>query len=198
MSRGVFFVALGASGLGQDAAATDWAQFRGPAGQGISSNRGLPVTWSADRNIVWKVSLPGPGGSSPVVFQDSMLLTSYSGYAVPGATGGDLDALTRQVICLQRNSGAIVWKKDLPAVQPEQAKVRDHGYASNTPLADADRLYVFFGASGVFAFSHDKEPSSGAPTLVPRCMNGAPRRRPCCIGTWSSSMPPWKATRWWL
>ncbi len=150
-----FSVALGASGLGQDAATTDWLQFRGPAGQGISSNRGLPVTWSADRNIVWKVSLPGPGGSSPVVFQDHIYLTSYSGYAVPGAGSGDLSALTRQVICLQRNSGAILWKKDLPAVQPEQAKVRDHGYASNTPLADADRLYVFLGASGVFAFSHD-------------------------------------------
>jgi len=45
--------------------------------------------------------------------------------------------------------------RDVPAVQPEQSKVRDHGYASSTPLADADRLYVFFGKSGVFAFSHE-------------------------------------------
>lgn len=148
-------IAMGSSVRGQDSAVTDWVQFRGPAGQGISSNRGLPVTWSPDRNIVWKVSLPGPGGSSPVVFKDHIYLTSYSGYAVPGAGSGDLNALSRQVVCLQRHSGAILWKKDLPAVQPEQAKVRDHGYASNTPLADADRLYVFFGASGVFAFSHD-------------------------------------------
>jgi outer membrane protein assembly factor BamB len=151
----LFLTAMGSSVLGQDVRSTDWVQFRGPAGQGVSTNRGLPVTWSPDRNIVWKVSLPGPGGSSPVVFRDHIYLTSYSGYAVPGANSGDLNALTRHVVCLQRNTGAILWKKDIPAVQPEQAKVRDHGYASSTPLADADRLYVFLGASGVFAFDHD-------------------------------------------
>jgi outer membrane protein assembly factor BamB len=151
----LFPIAMGAQVLGQDTFTTDWLQFRGPAGQGISSNRGLPVTWSADRNIVWKAALPGPGGSSPVVFRDHIYLTSYSGYAVPGTSSGDLNALTRQVVCLQRKDGSILWKKDLPAVQPEQAKVRDHGYASNTPLADADRLYVFLGASGVFAFDHE-------------------------------------------
>jgi outer membrane protein assembly factor BamB len=43
----------------------------------------------------------------------------------------------------------------VPAAQPEEAKVRDHGYASSTPLAEPDRLYVFFGKSGVFAFDHD-------------------------------------------
>jgi hypothetical protein len=43
----------------------------------------------------------------------------------------------------------------VPAAQPEEVKVRDHGYASSTPLADADRLYVFFGKSGVLAFDHD-------------------------------------------
>ena len=48
----------------------------------------------------------------------------------------------------------MLWKQEVPAVQPEQAKVRDHGYASSTPLADPDRLYVFLGRSGVFAFSH--------------------------------------------
>ena len=82
-------------------------------------------------------------------------MTCYSGYAVPGSPGGDLSALQRHVLCLQRADGKILWKKDVPAAQPEQAKVRDHGYASSTPLADADRLYVFFGKSGVFAFSHD-------------------------------------------
>jgi hypothetical protein len=82
-------------------------------------------------------------------------VTCYSGYAVPGSSGGDVSALQRHVLCLQRTDGKILWKKDVPAAQPEQAKVRDHGYASSTPLADPDRLYVFLGKSGVFAFSHD-------------------------------------------
>lgn len=134
--------------------AADWPQFRGPAGQGISLAQGLPVTWAADQGIAWKTALPGPGGSSPVVFGDRIYLTCYTGYAVPGAPGGDLGALVRHVVALRRTDGQILWKREVPASQPEQAKVRDHGYASSTPLADADRVYVFFGRSGVFAFDH--------------------------------------------
>jgi hypothetical protein len=137
------------------AGAGEWPQFRGPSGMGVSMNKGLPTTWSADQNIVWKMPLPGPGASSPIVSGEHIYVTCYSGYAVPGSTGGDVGALQRHVLCLQRADGKILWKKDVPAAQPEQAKVRDHGYASSTPVADVDALYVFFGRSGVFAFSHD-------------------------------------------
>ncbi|MHB1309341.1 MAG: outer membrane protein assembly factor BamB family protein, partial [Limisphaerales bacterium] len=139
------------------ATAVAWSQFRGPTGQGISQGKGLPVTWSADQNLVWKSPLPGPGGSSPIVHGDRLYLTSYTGYAVPGSTGGDLAALRRHLLCLDRADGKSLWTQDVPAAQPEEEKVRDHGYASSTPLADADRVYVFFGKSGVFAFSHDGE-----------------------------------------
>jgi len=135
--------------------ADDWRQFRGPGGQGVAPAKGLPATWSSDQNMLWKTALPGPGGSSPVVLGDHIYVTCYSGYAVPGSPGGDVNALERQVLCLQRADGTILWRKDVPAAHPEQLKVRDHGYASSTPLADPDRLYVFFGKSGVFAFSHD-------------------------------------------
>jgi outer membrane protein assembly factor BamB len=143
----------GALALGHGA--EDWSRFRGPGGQGISRGGALPEKWSATENMVWKTEMPGPGGSSPVVAGEKIFLTCYSGHAVPGATGGDVGALQRQVVCVNRADGRILWKKDVPAAQPEQAKVRDHGYASSTPLADAERLYVFFGRSGVFAFSHD-------------------------------------------
>jgi outer membrane protein assembly factor BamB len=135
--------------------AEDWHQFRGPDGQAISRNRALPTTWSATQNIVWRTELPGPGASSPIVLGERIYVTCFTGYAVPGSSGGDINALQRHVLCLQRTDGKILWQKDLPAAQPEQASVRDHGYASSTPLADADRLYVFLGKSGVFAFGHD-------------------------------------------
>ncbi len=135
-------------------AGPDWAQFRGAHGQGLSPSRGLPLTWSATEGIAWKTPLPGPGGSSPIVRGDRIFLTCYSGYAVPGEPGGDLDRLTRHVLCLNRADGKVLWQRDIQAVQPEETKVRDHGYASSTPLADADRLYVFCGKSGVLAFDH--------------------------------------------
>jgi outer membrane protein assembly factor BamB len=134
---------------------TEWRNFRGPGGQGINHAKGVPIKWSASENIAWKRPLPGPGGSSPIVFGDHIYVTSYSGYAASGSTNADMSSLKRHVICLNRADGAAVWQKDLLAELPEQAKVREHGYASSTPLADSDRLYVFFGKSGVFAFSHD-------------------------------------------
>jgi outer membrane protein assembly factor BamB len=137
------------------AGAEEWRQFRGPGGQAVSRQQGLPVTWGADQNIAWKIPLPGPGGSSPIVFGDRIYVTCYSGYAVPGSPAGELSALQRHVLCLQRADGKVLWKRDIPAAQPEQAKVRDHGYASSTPAADSERLYVFLGKSGVLAFDHD-------------------------------------------
>ena len=47
--------------------AADWARFRGPDGQGISPDKGLPVTWSETENVLWKTELPGAGTSSPIV-----------------------------------------------------------------------------------------------------------------------------------
>ena len=64
------------------ASAGDWRQFRGPDGQGVSSEKGLPVEWSAQKNIVWKVKLPGGGASSPVILGKRIFVTCYSGYGV--------------------------------------------------------------------------------------------------------------------
>lgn len=133
------------------ATAQDWTQFRGPA-QGVSAEKGLPTTWSAAQNVVWKTALPGAGTSSPIVVGDKIYLTAYSGFNVPGEPG-DMAALKRHLVCLDRKSGKLLWTKDVAAKGPEQAKIRDdHGYASSTPASDGKRLYCFFGKSGVKAF----------------------------------------------
>ena len=75
----------------------------------------------------------------------------------PGESRGDLKDLKRHLLCLNHSDGKLIWIREVTAALPEQEKVRDHGYASSTPVADADRVYVFFGKSGVFAFSHDGE-----------------------------------------
>ncbi len=136
-------------------ASRDWSAFRGPTGQGTSSEKDLPLTWSATENIAWKTEMPGPGASSPVVFGDRIYLTCYTGYFIPGESGGSLDQLKRHLIALRRRDGTIVWDRALPAKLPEESQIRDHGYAANTPAVDKDRIYAFFGKSGVFAFDHD-------------------------------------------
>jgi outer membrane protein assembly factor BamB len=134
--------------------AADWLQFRGPDGEGVSDETGLPTTWGEDENIVWKTKLPGAGTSSPIFVGDSILLTCYSGYNVPGQGGGDQEDLKRQVICLSREGGKLLWATEVPSKLPEQDRIRDdHGYASNTPVSDGKNVYVFFGKSGVLALN---------------------------------------------
>ncbi len=130
-----------------------WAQFRGPGGQGVSADKGLPVTWSAAQNLLWKTDLPGAGTSSPVVLGDRIYVACYSGFGIPGQPGSGTDQLKRHLVCLDRQGGKILWKREVAAAGPEQERIREeHGYASSTPVSDGERLYVFFGKAGVFSF----------------------------------------------
>lgn len=135
-------------------AAADWPQFRGPGGRGVGDDAAaVPTRWGPDEGIAWKAELPGPGASSPVLVGDRIYLTCYTGY---GDKGGDVAELKRHLVCLARADGKVRWTKPLPVRQPEQAKIREgHGYATNTPAADAERVYVFAGTAGVLAFDHD-------------------------------------------
>jgi outer membrane protein assembly factor BamB len=136
--------------------AADWPQFRGPTVSGVSAEKGLPTKWSAKEGIAWKTEIPGPGTSSPVFIGDRIYLTYYSGYNVPGKPKGEQSALRRHLLSLDRKTGKIKWDKEFEAKLPEQDNIRDgHGYASSTPAADGDRVYCFFGKSGVFAFDHN-------------------------------------------
>ncbi len=132
----------------------DWPNFRGPGKMGVSSAKGLPLSWSQSKNLIWKKELPGSGASSPVVWDDKIFLTSYTGYFVPGETGGSLDQLQRHVLALDRSTGKLLWDVAIAAKLPEESSIRDHGYAASTLAVDDERIYAFFGKSGVVALDH--------------------------------------------
>ncbi len=146
--------ALACACLIWSAFAGDWTRFRGPAGSGVSDATQTPLRWSDTEGIVWKADLPGPGASSPVVWGDRIFLTCYTGFG-PGIPGGGVESLKRHLLCLDRGSGKLLWNAAVPAEMPEQQRIReDHGYATSTPVVDAERVYVFWGRSGAFAFDH--------------------------------------------
>ncbi len=133
----------------------DWRRFRGPAGMGVSDATGLPFEWSQDHGLAWKTALPGAGASSPITFGDRIYLTAYTGYLVPGEPGGSLDQLRRHLIAISLDDGRILWDRAVPAKLPEEESIRDHGFAASTVAVDEQRVYAFFGKSGVFAFDHE-------------------------------------------
>ena len=139
-------------------AAADWPQFHGPNGSGIAAEDAQPATtWSDAQNVRWKVALPGPGSSSPIVSGERVFVTCYTGYG-DGSSGGSPDTLLRHLVCLDRPTGKILWDQSVPAELPEDpysGYLTEHGYASSTPVTDGERVYVFFGKSGALAFDLD-------------------------------------------
>ncbi|MBM4094120.1 MAG: hypothetical protein FJ276_32645, partial [Planctomycetes bacterium] len=136
----------------------DWSQFRGPGGLGISGQKGLPLTWGAEKNVVWKTELPGPGASSPITVGERIFVTCYTGYGVNSQEPGEVAELRRHLLCINRADGRIVWNREIKARMPEppyRGSMQRHGYASSTPASDGERVYAFFGKSGVFAFDLD-------------------------------------------
>ncbi len=132
-------------------ARADWLRFRGENGTGVASaNSKPPLTWSSSENAAWKTDLPGAGASSPVISGDKIFLTCYSGVE------SGVEGLKRHLVCVSRTAGKILWDSQVPAVLPEDAfegfLASEHGYASNSPATDGERVYVFFGKSGALAF----------------------------------------------
>jgi outer membrane protein assembly factor BamB len=137
-------------------ASADWLRFRGPNGSGISDST-APTEFGENKNLKWKVELPGRGISSPIVVGDKVFVTSYTGYG--GDLGSNIEDLKRHLICVDRASGKIAWKKTVDATMPEDEwrppGVTTHGYASNTPVSDGEHLFVFLGKGGVYALDFD-------------------------------------------
>ena len=134
----------------------DWTRFRGPNGSGVSTDKDpLPVNWTATKNLQWKLKLPGPGSSSPIVVGDRVFITYWSGYGIDRSNPGDLKQLRRHLICINRDTGKIRWSKAIEAVLPEteySGMITEHGYASHTPVSDGQHVYAYFGKSGALSF----------------------------------------------
>ena len=120
-----------------------WPRWRGPSGQGLVEGNGYPDTWADDgdnsNNILWKVSLPGMGNSSPIIWDDRIFLTTaYE------------DGRRRSILCLRRSDGELLWETFTPHGAPEEAN-RKNGHASGTPSTDGERVYAYLGNHGLLS-----------------------------------------------
>jgi outer membrane protein assembly factor BamB len=147
--------------------AADWPQWRGPTGDGTSSDTGFPVRWSADR-VAWKARLGGLGISSPVVADDRVFVTSQTGRSrlKPGthptlARGdeakdekplgagasdtGEPGGVEFLVEAFARGDGRRLWQYRLPAEGELPEVHQKHNLASPSPVTDGRRVYAWFG-----------------------------------------------------
>lgn len=122
-------------------ASEEWTQFRGPNGTGVSATTGLPQEFGPTKNVVWKTELP-PGHSSPVLTHNRIFVTAHS---------KEKDSYKLLIICLDRQSGKILWQSEVPrTIQGRLQNV--NGPASPTPVTDGTNVYVFFQEFGLVSF----------------------------------------------
>jgi len=166
-------LALIATGLGsftRNAAAGNWPQWRGPDGTGVSNEKNLPTEWGPTKNIKWKTAIEGRSHSSPIVWGNRVFLTTaIEGAVVPGAKAvkhvleGDKEFLhpdsvgadhkhTFKVLCIDRESGKILWQSTAWEGTPYDNRHRKSSYAASTPTTDGKLVYAFFGTEGLYAY----------------------------------------------
>lgn len=114
--------------------AENWPQWRGPALNGISNEKNLPVKWTTEENVVWKVAMSGVSGSTPIIWRDRIFLNA--------AQGDNLE-----LWCVDKVKGEVLWKKPLGA---GNVKMRKHNMSSPSPVTDGRNVYVMTG-TGVLA-----------------------------------------------
>jgi outer membrane protein assembly factor BamB len=139
---------LSRSGM-STAAAEDWPQFRGPTGQGHSSETGLPVEWSETQNVLWKIPV-GDGWSSPVIAAGRVWLTAVD---TTRSARGDDTVVSLRVVGLDVASGRELINVEVFKLQYPGAINLKNSRASPTPIVDGERVYVHFGADGTAALT---------------------------------------------
>jgi outer membrane protein assembly factor BamB len=133
------------------AGADNWPQWRGPAGNSVSAERGLPLNWSDEKGVVWKCPLPGEGASTPAVWGDSVFVTCQK--------GDDL-----LLMKIDNRSGKVAWERAVGSgtlvrktekARGEQKFHNLHNLASPSPVTDGQSVFAHFGNGELAAYDFD-------------------------------------------
>ncbi len=174
--------------------AQHWPQFRGTTAGVAPDDPALPEVWSDTENVVWKIDIPGRAWSSPVVWGDHVFVTTaldakepaqplrpvptYTARSLGGTmSGADIARTTNEhrwiLYDVDVQTGKIRWERTIASAVPLQPVHQKNTFASETPVTDGERVYVYLGYNGLFAFD----------------MNGAP--------VWSKPMDAVKVRMGW-
>ena len=123
------------------AEAENWPQWRGPQATGVSTETGLPVHWSTEENVVWKVAMPDRSGSTPIIWGERIFLNVGSGENL-------------SLWALDRGTGEVLWQR---ALGGGNRMARKQNMSSPSPVTDGDRVWVLTGTGVLKSFDFEGE-----------------------------------------
>ena len=123
--------------------ADNWPQWRGPALNGISNEKNLPVKWTTEENVTWKLEMPAWSGSTPIIWGNYIFLNASEGESNKSVKG-DI-----YLMCIDRVKGTALWKKLLGS---GDTKLRKQNMSSPSPVTDGRSVWVLTGTGVLKAF----------------------------------------------
>ena len=161
----VCFVSLGFCQTESVNQPQQWSQWRGPLGTGESPDAKPPTRWSESENVRWKTKLPGLGHSSPVVWDQTVVVTTAIPFGekfppiADNAPGSHDNLKVSQrfkfvAIAIDRTSGKIKWEKVLHEALPHEGAHVSGSLASGSPIIDEQHIFAYFGTYGIYCLDH--------------------------------------------
>ncbi len=114
----------------------NWPQWRGANLDGVSKEKNLPVKWSANENIAWKLPMPAWTGATPIIWGERIFLNVAEGDNI-------------QLWCVDRNDGKVLWKRQLSG---GNVKMRKQNMSSPSPVTDGRNVWVMTGTGFLKSF----------------------------------------------
>jgi len=135
-----------------------WPHWRGPQATGVSPTGAPPMKWDENKNVRWKTVLPGKGHATPIIWGDTIFVTT----AIPtdreienpekGGAISPTHFLKFELMALDRETGSILWQRTAREQGPHEGTHATATWASNSPVTDGNYVYAHFGSFGLYCY----------------------------------------------
>jgi outer membrane protein assembly factor BamB len=148
-----------------------WPQWRGPHATGVAPYGDPPVEWSEDKNIRWKLEIPGRGSATPIIWDDQIFVLSAIDTERQQISDEELQQKKAElpewqrgratvarnvhkfvVMSIDRKSGRALWQKTARESLPHEGVHRDGTWASSSPVTDGEHVFAYFGSNGLYCY----------------------------------------------
>ena len=149
-----------------------WHQWRGPEASGVAPHGDPPIEWNENKNIRWKTEIPGQGHATPIVWDDTIFVTSaiQTDKQVEQQAEGESTEMPRQrrgrrgrsetpsfvhqftIFAINRSDGSIRWQQIAREEAPHEGTHQTGSWAANSPVTDGEHVYAYFGSRGLYCY----------------------------------------------